>query len=104
MAQSEGSEGDGGIYYGWIMPVCKLFGEGSHNWARRSYLRRCLENPRFPHGRTLDALRRAAGESDTEDGRERTRELLRHVKRGRKHARILKRGPGEEEMWGLREE
>ncbi len=105
MPTGEGLEGDpAALYYGWIVPVCTLFGAGARNWARRSYLRRCLENPRFPEGRTIDALRRAAGEPDTDEGRERTRELLRHIKRGRKRARILKRDLNDEEMWGLRED
>ena len=91
-------------WWGWIMPIAKLLGEWAYNWARRGRLRKALENPRFPSGRTLEALRRAAGEADTDAGRERTRELLRGVKRGVKRARMLLRPPGTPEMWGLRSE
>lgn len=50
-------------------------------------------------------LRRAAGQPDSSEGRDQTRELLRHVKRGRKRARILARAdPAAPEMWGLRDD
>lgn len=91
--------------WGWIAPVAKLFGQAGVRWARRRRLRKALENSRFSDGRTLESLRRAIGEADTNEGRERTRELLRGVKRGAKRARQLRRSdPKAEEMWGLRSE
>ena len=99
------AESGGGMWWGWILPVSKVLPKALRDWATRGYLRRCLESPRFPHGRTLDFLRRAAGQPDTDEGREHTRELLRHVTRGQRRARILIRSnPGDPEMWGLREE
>ena len=92
------------LIWGWLMPICKLLSSGLSNWVRKSRLRRCLEKSKFPEGRTIDALRRVAGEPDTDGGREHTRELLRTVKRRRSYARILKRDPNAEEMWGLRED
>ena len=89
--------------WGWIEPVAKLSGKAGRSCARRRRLRKALENPRFPEGRTLEWLRRDIGEADTNEGRERTRELLRGVKRGARRARQLKRtDPKAEEMWGLR--
>jgi hypothetical protein len=91
--------------WGWIEPVAKIFGAAGVRWLRRRRLRRALENPKFPEGRTLEALRRAIGEADTKEGQERTRELLRGVKRGAKRARLLRRTDLQaEEMWGLRPE
>jgi Zn-finger nucleic acid-binding protein len=91
--------------WGWIIPVANLCGKAATNWARRGRLRKMLENPRYPQGRNLAALRRAVGEADTDAGRERTRELLRGVKRRAKKARQLKRtNPQASEMWGLRSE
>jgi hypothetical protein len=98
------TEGNGGVWWGWMIPLSKVGGQFIHNWARRAWLRRHLENGRFPDGRTLEALRRAAGEAETDEGRERTRALLHGVRRGSKRARILKRSdPNAPEMWGLRE-
>jgi hypothetical protein len=99
----EATSGDGGLWWGWILPVSKLLPKAFHDWAVRGYLRRCLEDPRFPQGRTLETLRRYAGQPDTDKGREQTRELLRRIRRGRKRARILQRRLGAPEMWGLRE-
>jgi len=93
----------GDAVWGWIEPVAHLFGEKWVTWARRGRLKQALK--RFPGGRTLEALRRAAGEASTDEGRERTRELLRGVKSGALRARELKRpDPKAEEMWGLRSE
>jgi hypothetical protein len=92
-------------FWGWITPVANLLGKQVSNWARRGQLRSALENPRWPEGRELEALRRVAGEADTDIGRENTRVLLRGVKRGDKTARQLKRSnPRAPEMWGLRSE
>jgi len=88
--------------WGWITPVASLFSKGVANRARRARLRTMLVNPKFPDGRSLDALRRCVGEVDTDDGRERTRELLRDVKDGVRRARALRRSSSAEEMWGLR--
>ena len=89
--------------WGWIKPVAELLRELVINRSRRHKLLAALEDPRYSEGRTLEALRREIGEADSEDGRERTRELLRGVRRGDKGARILKRSmPNAEEMWGLR--
>jgi hypothetical protein len=100
----QADNGSGGMWWGWMIPVSKILPKAIHDWALRRHLRRRLENPRFPEGRTLDFLRRAAGQPDTDEGRERTRELLRRVARGRKRARILIRAPGAPEMWGLRDD
>ena len=89
--------------WGWIEPVWKLIGRAFSDRSRRRRLLAALENPRFPSGRTLEALRREIGEADTDEGRERTRKLLRGVRRDHRQARILDRSdPGAEEMWGLR--
>lgn len=93
-----------GMWWGWIIPMSGVLPKVVHDWGLRRYLRLCLEDTRFPEGRSLDALRRAAGQPDTDEGLESTRELLRHVTRGRKRARILLRSnPTDPEMWGLRE-
>jgi hypothetical protein len=90
--------------WGWIVPVATIFGKAASNWARRRRLGKMMDSPRYPEGRNLEALRRVAGEAHTDTGRERTRELLRGVKRGRRQARELMRKPGSPEMWGLRYE
>lgn len=89
--------------WGWIEPVFNVLEKVGVRGSRRRRLRKALEEPGWPAGRTLEALRRVAGEGDTDEGRERTRELLRGVKSGAMKARQLKRSyPKAEEMWGLR--
>jgi hypothetical protein len=103
-AMSNEAESGGGGWWGWIVPVSKILPKAVHEWAVRAYLRRCLEDPGWPEGRTLKFLTAAAGQPDTPAGQERTRELLRHITRGRKRARILIRSPGQPEMWGMRDD
>lgn len=87
--------------WGWLKHVLSFGLSTTTNWLMRRRLRRALES--YPQGRTIEALRREAGEADTEDGRERTRVLLRMIRHGEKQARILKRtDPNAAEMWGLR--
>lgn len=89
--------------WGWIEPVFNVLEKVGVRGSRRRRLRKALEGPDWHEGRTLEALRRVAGEADTSEGRERTRGLLRGVKSGGMKARQLKRtDPKAEEMWGLR--
>ena len=89
------------FFWGWMKPSYELCATAITNWLRKRRLRKALES--YSEGRTLEALRREAGEADTEEGREKTRALLRAIRRGNKQARILMRsGTDSEEMWGLR--
>lgn len=95
-------EVSGDMFWGWLKPVYEIGANFLFRRGRRAQLLKALDQ--YPDGRTLEALRLVAGEADSDEGREKTRELLRHVKRGKLHARILKRSdPKAPEMWGLRD-
>jgi hypothetical protein len=92
----------GGVVWGWLKPVYEIGANLLVKRGRRAQLLKALDQ--YHEGRTLEALRLVAGEANSDEGREKTRELLRQLKRGNKHARILKRSdPNDPEMWGLRD-